>query len=672
MDALNNMDDDLLTPMDQFMNLVKSKKKIEDASASKILKVDADTLSMWASALEEEGVITINYSLGKTYYAWVGGENGGISEEEPIHNNDEDDNPGVHEQNNTEDASVKINQEEEKKVINPFDVASGEVKANPKTNKTNEVPEQTSVVSTEDSVATNAGDKSKINLAAVHSNSLLNEQQPVQNPQKSTNPISKLDSRLEQDAKKLGELSENFNGLYQKILPVLNITLSKMQSVGRIKDDIADSKKEVVGIGQSLDKLKGDKDKILESLNAVGPKLQGGIQTYFDLSASAKEITRQLKSLEGRMNDFSTQIKKVSTGPGIKPMQLRDMLRKYSHLTSGLRDLQMKYDDMFSSLEQFKNMDENIHKIEETLEGYNESIGAAKSDTQVILSEVKDVQEKATSLRKEMEKYSKMLTSLKSFVKKSKDVLGHMGDFKNILKQKNVFGKKLDDITAEISKLDSGVSSLKKLGSVSTNFASIRDDFSRLRNVSREMIANITKTVKTNDQYYTNLEKVLNGLKPKLTAYKTEMEGISKNVDLLVESNKKKLMGIKQDLGSIDDLSNSTEILEGFQKLRKLSDLTENVESLRVELISLSKAILKLKKVKTIGLAKGESDEIGVYLKKPNVPLDGLGMSQSSLAPTTLSKEEEMLFRKKQEDLRNLMDQMMKPAASGDKKKGKK
>ena len=65
--------DDLLvtTGVDALVRLVKQAEKIDIESASKELKIPADTIEDWAKVLEEEGIIKVQYKLTKVYLVWV-------------------------------------------------------------------------------------------------------------------------------------------------------------------------------------------------------------------------------------------------------------------------------------------------------------------------------------------------------------------------------------------------------------------------------------------------------------------------------------------------------------------------------------------------------------------------------------------------------------------------
>ena len=65
--------DELLitTGVDALVRLVKEKEKIELAIAAKTLGIPQSTIEDWAHILEEEGIISIDYSLTKIYLSWV-------------------------------------------------------------------------------------------------------------------------------------------------------------------------------------------------------------------------------------------------------------------------------------------------------------------------------------------------------------------------------------------------------------------------------------------------------------------------------------------------------------------------------------------------------------------------------------------------------------------------
>ncbi len=53
----------ITTRVDELYELVKKKKKISLKGAAKRLRVKPETIEEWAKILEEEGLITFDYSL---------------------------------------------------------------------------------------------------------------------------------------------------------------------------------------------------------------------------------------------------------------------------------------------------------------------------------------------------------------------------------------------------------------------------------------------------------------------------------------------------------------------------------------------------------------------------------------------------------------------------------
>ncbi|MFW6449561.1 MAG: helix-turn-helix domain-containing protein [Nanoarchaeota archaeon] len=55
------------TGVDKLVDLISSKKKISIPEAAKALDVSEDVIQEWADFLEEEDLITIDYSIRTTY-----------------------------------------------------------------------------------------------------------------------------------------------------------------------------------------------------------------------------------------------------------------------------------------------------------------------------------------------------------------------------------------------------------------------------------------------------------------------------------------------------------------------------------------------------------------------------------------------------------------------------
>ena len=65
--------DELLitTGVDALIKLIKEKKEIELIDAARILQISSQKVREWSQILEDEGILSIKYNLGKSTLVWV-------------------------------------------------------------------------------------------------------------------------------------------------------------------------------------------------------------------------------------------------------------------------------------------------------------------------------------------------------------------------------------------------------------------------------------------------------------------------------------------------------------------------------------------------------------------------------------------------------------------------
>ncbi len=60
----------IFTDIDKLISLIKEKKRVELNEVAHILGVSASTVEEWASFLEKEGIISLDYSLSDVFLVW--------------------------------------------------------------------------------------------------------------------------------------------------------------------------------------------------------------------------------------------------------------------------------------------------------------------------------------------------------------------------------------------------------------------------------------------------------------------------------------------------------------------------------------------------------------------------------------------------------------------------
>ncbi|MEM4366653.1 MAG: hypothetical protein QW035_00785 [Candidatus Anstonellales archaeon] len=360
---MDNFDELLITTgVDRLIKLVKEKGRIDIESSSKLLNISPNNIEEWANILEQEGILKIEYRLGKVFLVWV----------------------------------TKSKEEVEKEI-----------------DKFKEKKEE--IVRSIEAIGSHAEREEKeLEKLRQEFDRVLSSIQPkVDALTKKVEQIREAQGDKERKYYSLVDKAENFRARVSEIRDAINLLTTQLKRVKEqlgqegVEDrlrTVESSKEKIAELNLQLESLKQRSDEVVKNLQRASPAVEvGSIEEYqrksdhilkrlegiSEIVASVKGAVEAIKSSSTGLEEYEKRIKGT-----IK--EIESVEKQASELSSRISGINKEITEQKSAL---KQIDDYLDLAREVMSKF------ATIDN--LLSEVKSLKEDSSRLRLEVERARK-------------------------------------------------------------------------------------------------------------------------------------------------------------------------------------------------------------------------------------------------------------------------
>ncbi|MEK6981720.1 MAG: hypothetical protein AABX38_02210 [Candidatus Micrarchaeota archaeon] len=558
--------DELLitTGVDALVRLVKEKEKIELAIAAKTLGIPQSTIEDWAHILEEEGIISIDYSLTKIYLSWV------VPKEDEI----------LEREGKISESKKDISED----ITNLRNRMRPELENFEDFKKTFEVFYQ----------------KISPRLKDIEST-------PVKAPKEAQDELNK---QLEEITKKIAETEQEIETATEEF------SAFKSKIFSEKKSELPDSELIKKKLEEFYEKLEQMQKKVEKSSKSVPLEMPKSADMKRALENLRKEFS-EIKRACGLVRDDMLSLKETGDVIGEMGKEIKIHEQEITGMGKELKDLMDAAEQVSQRSEA---LFEKLKKNEDIVSRFNDSLDIAKGvftrfPTQEKLeNEIEKINEKEAKAEEKLDAFEKISLSL------PKDLSAEFGSLK-------------EDIDAEIEKLKTEGETLAK--SISDQGV-LYNTFQRIREKSAVSL----------QAYSTRFSSLTNDL----IVLKKQATEIGKTIDSSLDAYSKKLKDkdLKETVSALEGIKDKKQTLDQInQMIIELSDSAEDVRK-KLDLLSKESKFLDMR-------AEGISTTSGTAPTKATVTKE----KEAEIAKQVkLTKDEEDEFRKKREELRDLIKKL--------------
>ncbi len=474
--------------------------------------------------------------------------------------------------------------------------------------------------------------------------------------------IQKVREEIAPRKEDVSGLQEGFEEFYNRIssrlekmekaaAPLLEKKEKTEKGFEESKELLSEMESKLGGIKSSIKEAKGDLGDVKKTFESQKSKLS--LERIEKYQSDLKELEDESEKLKKRIEQKGKMLPKDVTIP-----KITDIKEKFSSIQEEFREIKQRNYRLREDLMNLKESKNILGEIDASLENHDKKM--------------KNLKEEASQLTKEAEKLNTKSKRIMSEAKENADTMERFSDSLDVAKgilrrfpSQEKLMDELDNIGMKEREIDEKTESLKKiLDAVGGRQVSLKEYQELIKSMEEKMDKmraesdRLESALEDEKTTYFTFQKIKDRLEPSIKTYRREINDIEKNLQdaisrveedkesMEVETRKlKRGMGkkdIKEAAEMAEDIKEKRESLEEIRSsIRDLKRISDNLNK-RITLLSREARILELRGMDV------EEEESETPTSSPEEIKEKLD----------LTKEEEMEFKKKRDELKRLIKKL--------------
>lgn len=466
--------------------------------------------------------------------------------------------------------------------------------------------------------------------------------------------IKSLRTTLEPEITALETLKANFSKLYDTLYP-------RLVEIEKTLDTL--TSKETAAVQPYLEKVRETQNRISElksSVSEIKTELEDvSTQVISKPEASEKNgekfdtLRKDFERLRKELEDLHEKAKNASYSVPSEMPQVSDIKKKFESLKIEFSNVKKLTIVLREDFQNMRESSELLSSIGSSVKKYESDIGDAKKEVTELSKALVDIKNKSAALADTVKEQSDVLSRFADSIDIAKSILTKFPSQHDFAEKLDELSKTDKDVEERLKTMDALLGSYSTPNMLVTKFERLNSEInSKLVEMEKEAEL-LSRTVDEENTAYATFQKIKERAAVSIAAYNSQLKDV--NAELIKLKNES-LQAEQQLLKSIKESADKLgqkdlqEIIKTAQELKEKKDLLDRI-SVSIDTLSetadnLNKRLALLAKEAALLDMRTSGKSIGGAQTKTE------GEIRQQL---TLTKDEEVEFRKKREELRDLI-----------------
>ena len=462
---------------------------------------------------------------------------------------------------------------------------------------------------------------------------------------------SQLKSKIEPEVQSIKEMEESFDEFYKKIHPRMEKIESALEKIPDINDIInqvyGKHKEKAEDISRKLSEIQNSHSTIKTEVEKIKNEILNRKEKDLE------EIGKLRGDIEGIKEDLSKVEKKIDETKKIMPQDVQklDISKKVEKIKSEFTEMARSNSKIREDMRNLTEISQISESITDAIKKHEDKTEKLRIQMREMAKTIEEVQKRSTEVLSEIKSDTEIVERFADSIDVAKEIMEKFPSQKNITKQ-------IEMITENEKKLESKIDSMQKFLAEMEGPIDIIKEFKKVQkkaeDIRNQIVAEsdeIFKAVEEEGSTYVTFQKIKEKAVASLEGYTTQLSEVEKRIESikkdLEDATKLDIKDYKEKI-SKDELGELTMFLEEIGDIKKKKELIEEVRE-KIETVSDSADSLN----KRLNLLAKQASMLSIRTGEKREAVEEEVKNQINL-----SRDEELEFAKKREELKNLIKKL--------------
>jgi chromosome segregation ATPase len=484
--------------------------------------------------------------------------------------------------------------------------------------------------------------------------------------------VEQVKGKIASGKGELDDLKESFGKFYSKVygrMEALEKMVAPIPAAKTISEDmLVKYKGELSGMENEISEVKTGLDAIRKDVDSLG--IGQGKDRSEELMERTERFSGELDALRGEMDDLRKKGSGQDTPDDVSMPTVKDIKKKFEAMQKDLVALRSRNAQMRQDMLSLHESSEILKSVAESIMGQEDKIGSLKSEMETLTKEAQELSDRTNSVTAKVRQNMELMQRLGDSVDVAKTVLKKFPNQEKVMESLDALRSEEEAMVQKTSDLERLLEAVGGRQVTAKQFTEIVKRMEEKSSQIRKDMDSLESTLQDEKSTYLTFQKIKERIVPSIEAYQQQLDAMDKKITKVRTESAGQIEGIKAEAlklqesmkgGQVQDIMKVAEEIRDkkstLDEIRNsLDDLTTISENLnkRVTLLSREAKLLEIR----IG---GEGASSGGAGGPPSGGGGGMAPSEGEAAvrkKLELTREEELEFRKKRDELKKLIQRL--------------
>lgn len=465
--------------------------------------------------------------------------------------------------------------------------------------------------------------------------------------------IEDLKSRLQPELESLEDLKHSFTEVYAKLGPRLETLEKELSGIAASPNDTYLKYSENVrSMDSRLNKVSDSLENLKSELSLVKKDLMRNQNTSTpnDLNKIKEEVNSMEKDLD---NVIEKATKMQSKVPSELPAS-SEIKKKFISIKKDFEDVKGSTTKLREDMYNIQQSGGLLQEVADSIKVYEGKIKDIKTEMSTLSKGMDEIRTKSVSLSEKIQKDVKAIEQFSDSIEVAKEVLDRFPSQQDLKKELERLKTIESSVVQKINALESLLAGLPDIKNFLTEFNEVRKRAEEKRTELEEQLELLTKTNEDQTTTYSVFQKIKERTLVSIQAYSSQLSVIEDEIKKLKKESTDVLSAVDIGIQKYRDKSGKgeTEVGSAFKDIKDKKEILGKIDT-SIDSISVVAANLE----KRLSLLSKEASLLEIRSGGSSTPKDA-EKEKELMNQVSLTREEENDFKKKREELRDLIKKL--------------
>ncbi len=464
--------------------------------------------------------------------------------------------------------------------------------------------------------------------------------------------------RLEPELTALNDMKDSFSKVYEKLKPRLEALEKQLVAsgtasqtvLGKQKEALEKNQEKIRGLEENIAQLKGEIQE-LKRENSTKELKKSVKETYAEVEALTKEIDAAISRVKKKREEIPAEM------PGSAQIRekFEELHGQFDQMRNAHNALQENMRVMYESSGMFTEMEAHV-------KDYEAKMAKARTELDSLLKTAEDLQEQSRQAYEKLKKDREAFEQFGENIQVAREIVHRFPSQKEMNAELKRIEKVEKTIEEKLDALGELVRAVPEADDLRGEFDEIEERAAAKKAELEERAAQIQETVEEGTSSFKTFEKVREKILFSVKEYGSHVDMLGADIRRIKKENERALADLERAQAEYQSKIKKQEAVDILKAAQEIEDKKGLLEDIAISLESLEQSSEDIQRKLAVLAKEAQLVELRTSTAGAQITSGMVEKEKELIQTVQLTRQEEAEFKRKREELRDLIKKLWEEA----------